>query len=142
MAWIKVEHTLPSKPEVYMIASELCRTRAEVVGHLISLWTWVDQNSENGTIQANREMIDDLTTAQMANALVCQGWLHFTNDGKTAEFVNYDKHNGQTAKKRAMTANRVAKARATAGLKSKSNAIGVTREEKKRKEKEKETWTK
>jgi len=134
MAWIKIDHTLPTKPEVFFISKALVITRTEVVGHLVSLWTWVDQNSENGKFNATREMIDCITCQGFANALIDQGWLHFTKDGTQAEIVNFDKHNGNSAKKRAQTAQRVANMRTR-------NAKSVTREEKKREDKKgKETW--
>jgi hypothetical protein len=137
MAWIKIDHTLPSKPEVFFMSQALVITRTEVVGHLVSLWIWVDQNSEDGKVQATREMIDCITCNGFANALIEQGWLDFTNDGTLAEIANFEKHNGNSAKKRAQTASRVARSRA-------GNANSVTREEKRKEEKKRKekTWTK
>jgi DNA replication protein DnaT len=137
MAWIKIDHTLPNKPEVFFIAQELFISKTEVVGHLVSLWIWVDQNSEDGKVQASKEMIDELTTKNFASALVEQGWLKFEQDGKLAQVSNFEKHNSNSAKKRALGADRVAKYR-------KRNSTSVTRVDKNREDKNRKekTWTK
>jgi hypothetical protein len=107
--WIKIESTLGTKPEVFMLANLLTITRAEVVGHLVNLWTWVDQNTENGAIKGTPEMLDELTKSGFANALENVGWLQI--NGNEMQLPNFDKHNGQTAKTRAQVNRRVAKHR-------------------------------
>lgn len=136
MAWIKIEHTLPTKPEVFQLAKSLLMSRQEVVGHLVAFWVWVDQNSEDGTLEATEEMVDSLTTTNFAFELMKQGWISLEND--ILKVKDFEKHNSNSAKKRALGAQRIAKMR-------KRNAKGVTREEKNREEKEKkgkETWIK
>lgn len=108
--WIKIESTLGTKPEVFMLANLLAIKRAEVVGHLVCLWTWVDQNTENGVIQGTTEMLDELTIGGFSDALQKVGWL-VVNDMEM-HLPNFDKHNGQTAKQRAQVNRRVAKHRA------------------------------
>jgi len=136
MAWIKIEHTLPTKPEVFQLAKSLLMSRQEVVGHLVAFWVWVDQNSEDGTLEATEEMVDSLTTTNFAFELMKQGWISLEND--ILKVKDFEKHNSNSAKKRALGAQRIAKMR-------KRNAKSVTREDKNREEKEKkgkETWIK
>lgn len=104
-----------------MLANLLTITRAEVVGHLVNLWTWVDQNTENGAIVGTPEMLDELTKSGFANALENVGWLQI--NGNEMQLPNFDKHNGQTAKTRAQVNRRVAKHR----KKPISNEKGVTK---------------
>lgn len=136
MAWIKIDHTLPTKPEVFQLAKNLLITRSEVVGHLVTFWIWVDQNSEDGTLGASEEMIDALTTPNFAFELIKQGWISLDNE--ILKIKDFEKHNSNSAKKRALGAQRIANMRMR-------NAKSVTREDKKREEKKKErkeTWTK
>lgn len=104
--WIKIEYSLPAKPEVFLLAQELLISKQEVIGYLVELWLWLDQISEDGKIKGNREMVDNITMVQFANALIKVGWLHVYED--TLEFVNFDRHNGTSAKKRASNARKVA----------------------------------
>ena len=98
--WIKIDTQLASKPEVFKIASTLGLFRAEVVGHLVSVWAWFDQNSEDGEIEGCCTMIDEITRPAFADAMQEVGWL--SCDNGTIRLPNFDKHNGSTAKKRAM----------------------------------------
>lgn len=139
MAWIKVEQSLHEKTEVFQMATELHMSRPATIGHLIIFWSWADKNTADGTLVATREIIDCLTTEGFSNALINAGWLDFTDDGTIAHIPNYDRHNGSSAKGRAMTADRVRKHRNKKAV-SVRNATSVSREEKIRKEKEKKGW--
>jgi len=97
MAWIKIEHTLPTKPEVFQLAKSLLMSRQEVVGHLVAFWVWVDQNSEDGTLEATEEMVDSLTTTNFAFELMKQGWISLEND--ILKVKDFEKHNSNSAKK-------------------------------------------
>lgn len=107
--WIKIEQSLPNKPEVFKLAQELLITRQETIGHLVNLWLWTDQVCEDGKISGNREMVDSITMPQFANALINVGWLHVCED--TLEFTNFERHNGSTAKRRASNTRKVAEYR-------------------------------
>jgi hypothetical protein len=139
MAWIKVEQSLHEKTEVFAMARELHMSRPATIGHLIIFWSWADKNTADGTLVASREIIDTLTTEGFANALINVGWLDFTDDGEIAHIPNYDRHNGSSAKSRAMTADRVRKHRNKKSVSSR-NATSVSREEKIREDKEKKGW--
>ena len=48
MSWIKIETTLPQKPEVVKISAILQKKSAEVVGGLVLLWCLTDGLTEDG----------------------------------------------------------------------------------------------
>lgn len=108
MPWIKLEHATCRKPEVLGIATQLGLTPNAVLGALVRLWCWVDEQFEDGNARTvTRNQLD--ATAQcegLAAALIEVKWLRERAD--KVWFVNFSRHNGQTAKSRALTAKRVA----------------------------------
>lgn len=116
--WIKVETATPDKPEICTIAASLRLSEDAVLGKLIRLWSWVEINH----IQANdmgvtKEFLDKLVGRKgFAAALADCGWL-VEEDGKLG-LKNLERHNGGSAKVRALTAHRVALHR-----KRKSNSV-------------------
>jgi hypothetical protein len=111
MAWIKFDHTTLNKPEVFLIKKKLSLNKAETIGYLVILWTWFDQISEGGETIGDLEIVDELTTLGFAETLVSIGWLEEI-EGKLI-IPNFDNHNGQTAKARAMDAKRKSDLRRT-----------------------------
>lgn len=110
--WIKVEVTLPDKPEVVRMAKMLGVDQDAICGKLLRIWAWADQNTINGTlIPVTCDFIDRATYCPgFSNAMKEVGWLEGEDGGLT--FPRFDRHNGQTAKQRADTNRRVAKSRA------------------------------
>lgn len=106
--WIKVEQTTPDKPEVVKMASILGIDQDAVVGKLIRLWVWADQNSVNGNdVSVTDSFLDRITFCSgFSVALRNVGWLNGKNS--CLMLPNFDRHNGQTAKNRAITNRRVA----------------------------------
>lgn len=104
--WIKVEHTLPTKPEVSRIADIVGISEDEVVGKLVKLWIWADQHSADGhAVSVTQFTLDRRAECQgLADALRQVGWL----EGRDAalSFPNFDRHNGQSAKKRTLALQR------------------------------------
>ncbi len=100
--WIKFEHTTPDKPEVSRIAEILDIDPDAVVGKLARIWVWADQQSLNGNaISVTKNHIDRVTHQEgFANALKKVGWL--TSQNGVFGFPNFERHNGITAKKRAL----------------------------------------
>ena len=123
--WIKVECVTPDKPEVDMMASQLNIDHDCVVGKLIRLWIWADQQSVSGNgMSVTEKMIDRITFQPgFGSALRLVKWLD--GDDGALSLPNFEQHNGQTAKTRAATNRRVAKSRA------KCNAPTVTETEQK-----------
>jgi len=129
--WIKIENVTPDKPEVFQIAEALEIDPDAVVGKLIRLWIWADEQTYNGdAASVTFALLDRITAVSgFGNALIRCGWLTLEND--VLMFPNFDRHNGQTAKNRALAAKRNAKLRLR-----KRDAASVTiaspREEKRR----------
>lgn len=106
VTWIKMRSNLHLDPRVIGIAMELDTTEAEVVGLCFILWSWADEVTEDGHIRrVSAPFIDRLVGRPgFADALVAAGWLTVATDG--LELVNFEEHNGHSAKRRAQEANR------------------------------------
>lgn len=77
--WIKVEVITPDKPEIYHLAERLSLDPDAVLGKLIRLWVWVDQQTIDGNANCNaasvtKNAIDRITFATgFADALISVG---------------------------------------------------------------------
>jgi hypothetical protein len=119
--WIKWVKGLADKREVLLIAAELSIAPDEAAGRLMRLWEWCDDNigdrdmDENGNASVTLgalpdSLIDALTRAPgTAKALQNAGWLRHEN-GQVV-FPNFGRHNGKTAKTRALTQKRAQRCR-------------------------------
>ena len=109
MSWIKVDTTLVNKPKVVQISRILKKKREETLGFLIKFWCLVDGLTEDGFLPGyDRVAVDDLVGLKgFAKALQVVDWLDFNDDGCVV--ARYDKHNGNSAKKRAEGALRKAR---------------------------------
>lgn len=109
--WIKVECITPDKPEVLAIAGLLGIDPDAVLGKLVRLWVWANQVSRDGcAVSATDATIDMLVRLPgFAEAMRKTGWLHGENGH--VSFPNFARHNGNSAKKRALAANRMRCAR-------------------------------
>jgi hypothetical protein len=109
--WIKMECTTPDKPEVIRMADLLDLDQDAVLGKLVRLWMWADLQSVDGNaLRVTERALDRIVFCPgFAAALRQVGWLK----GRDAalQLPNFDRHNGQSAKKRAETNRRVAKHR-------------------------------
>lgn len=111
--WIKIEHTLPDKPEVIRIAAELRIDQDAVTGKLLRLWIWADQNTiDGGSLTITAAFIDRMTGCKkFAQAMRAAGWLEGEDGAMT--FPGFARHNGATAKARAESNRRMTKTRQT-----------------------------
>jgi hypothetical protein len=103
--WIKIETTTPDKPEVIAMAVRLrMKDPDTVTGKLVRLWAWADANSIDGhDLCIPRASIDRLTACKgFAAAMEAVGWL-IERDGMLT-FPGFDRHNGDSAKRRATEA--------------------------------------
>lgn len=109
--WIKVEDTLPDKPEVVQMASLLDIDQDAVCGKLLRVWIWADHNSVSGNeIPVTSAFLDRLVCRPgFADAMREVGWLE-GRDSRLS-FPRFNRHNGQSAKARAETNRRVAQHR-------------------------------
>ena len=113
--WIKIEHVTPDKPEVWEMAELLGIDADSVAGKLLRIWIWADQQTISGNARsvtfALLNRISGVTG--FAEAMTAVGWL--VKEGSEVRFVNFDRHNGKTAKTRALGAKRVEAHRAGNG---------------------------
>jgi hypothetical protein len=101
--WIKIEHSLPSKPEVIQMADILGISEEEVVGHLVRFWSWADQNLSRDCpdTSGTRRGLDRVACRDgFVDAMIAVGWLEF--DGQTVRVPNYESHLSQSAKQRGL----------------------------------------
>lgn len=113
MSWIKLEKSTVDKPEVHQIATGLNLDPDLVMGKLVRLWVWVDGVSSDGRVSgASVELLDRIAfQSGFGEMLVRCGWLEEVADGLF--FPNFDRHMSKSAKRRALTAERVAVSRAS-----------------------------
>ena len=141
--WIKVDTTLPDKPEVWQMAGILGLGADDVVGKLIRVWAWFDSHTEDGNaVGVSYPLVDRVAgVIGFAEAMALCGWL--AQNGSTLSVPKFGRHNGKSAKARALTNERVSKHRkSNAAINAQSNADAVTpsvsktvtREEKRREE--------
>ena len=147
MSWIKFETATSEKPEVWAIAQALGIDADAVVGKLLRVWAWFDtQTVEGNAPSVTKALLDSkVSVSGFCQAMISVGWM-IEQDGVIC-LPNFDRHNGKTAKNRALTSKRVAEhkagnAKVTQKVTKdfeKGNAASVTialpREEKRREEK-------
>lgn len=139
--WIKVECSTPDKPEVFRAARKLDIDRDQVLGLLLRLWAWFDQNSVDGHVDGVTSTdVDGLVGFDgFCNAIRDVGWLEFDDDEETITLPNFDRNNGETAKKRALKNKRQARWRQNSSgyVDDQASTGASTREEKRREESKK-----
>jgi len=125
--WIKMRDDLTEDPAVVSIAASTDLDEFAVVGRLHALWAWADKHSVDGNaVSVTPQWIDrKVSCPGFAAAMIESQWLE--SDGKTVTFPRFDRHNGETAKKRAVTNKRVAEHREVKRSSNADvNANGVT----------------
>lgn len=136
--WIKIDTILCDKPEVWLIAEKLDLDVDAVIGKLIRLWSWMDQHMTSGdAVSVTPKQLDAVCRCEkFSTALADVGWLVIHRRTSKVSIPNWDRHNGKTAKERALTRDRMRRSRDAAGV---TNASPEKRREEKRKEEEKKT---
>jgi hypothetical protein len=106
MAWIKVREELRTDPAVFHIAARCGVTTRHVVGSLVEVWAWAGRLSEDGIIPfGSADTIDEVAGSKgFSEAMVEVGWLSL--EASQARFPNWDRHNSEDAKARALAAER------------------------------------
>jgi hypothetical protein len=137
--WIKVEQATLDKPEVLRTAEMLGMHRREALGLFVEFWIWLDKNLSGSCPDFVRNMskksLDEvLHEPGFASCLESIGWAKFDDEKAIITIINAERHNGTTAKSRALDAKRKKEKRAksvpeTSGLEPDKNR---TREEKRR----------
>ena len=133
--WAKIELNTPDKPEIWMIADTLDIDPDAAFGKVFRVWAWFDEHTENGNAPSvTKRLLDrNVGVTGFCDAMLQAGWM--VEEEGLIGLPNFDKHNGNTAKKRANTNRRVSQHRENT-KKNDCNAQGVTesvtREEKRR----------
>ena len=125
MAWLKFDTATPEKPEIMAITMALGFDDPDLtVGKLLKVWRWFDQHSVDGNARGVTAALLDrvIGVSGMCAAMSNVGWLDIEEGGLS--LPNFERHNGKTAKDRALTAQRVAKSRAKTEAVDSTNATG------------------
>lgn len=135
--WLKFECSLPEKPETLAITIAMGWDDPDLtVGKLMRLFRWFDQQTIDGNAPSVSAALLDriIGVSGFVQAVANVGWIVI--DGTSIHLANFDRHNGATAKSRALTAKRVANHKSNAAANAEGNAPTVSdalpREEKKR----------
>ncbi len=109
--WIKMRGNLWDDPRVSKLCDLTNQGEAAIVGALYWLWAAADQHTEDGCMPGlTLRQIDRKTgIAGFAAALVEIGWLR--DDPQGVVIVNFEEHNGTSAKRRCTDAQRKANGR-------------------------------
>lgn len=132
--WLKMEMELSDKPEVHYIANALSLDPDAVVGKLFRVWCWFNKHTVDGNAHGvTFSLLDRITSVSgFGEAMAFAGWLEQRD--KTLHMPNFEYHTSESAKKRALTAKRVAnhKAKTNAEANAASVTSALPREEKRR----------
>lgn len=143
--WIKFETATSEKQEVWAMAQSLSIDADAVVGKLLRVWAWFDQQTQEGNAIGNGGSVTSSVTKALldrrvgvsgfCDAMIQVGWM--VDNEKGLALPNFDRHNGKTAKSRALTAKRVAthKQKANGGSVTGSVTKALPKEEKNTEEK-------
>ena len=120
--WIKVETHTPDKTELRHIARRCHCTQADAFLAFFRLFVWLDEQTDDGHVEfftpEDADQIGDLTG--FGDALQEVRWITFGPTG--AVVSNWDRHNGQSAKRRCLDAERKRAVRMASGQTSASEA--------------------
>lgn len=99
--WIKMRTNLSTDPDVIAIAEATQLDEDTVVGKLHRIWSWADAHTCDGRCSGiNARWIDKYVQVQnFAKAMSDRQWLVIGE--AEVIFANFDRHNGETAKRRA-----------------------------------------
>ena len=109
--WIKMRGNLWDDPRVSKLCDLTNQSEVAIVGGLYWLWAAADQHTEDGVMTGlTLRQIDRKTGIQGFGAALCAiGWLEDRADGVC--IVNFEEHNGTSAKRRCTDAQRKANVR-------------------------------
>ena len=129
--WIKMRTDLAGDPAVIRIRRATGLDADAVVGKLHRLWSWADAHTADGFAAGlDADWVDEFAGCTgFAAAMAAAGWLQVDADG--VRFANFDRHNGQPAKVRALRKTRMERFR---GARSATDAPPEKRREEKNKD--------
>jgi len=120
--WIKIETHTPDKTEIRHIARLCGCSRADAFLAFFRVFVWLDEETEDGHVDFfTPDDADEIGGLKgLGEALQEVRWLMFGPTG--AIVANWDRHNGQSAKRRAQEAERKRTVRMETGRGSASDA--------------------
>lgn len=125
-SWIKVQVTLPESPKIFRLARLLGVGRMEALGYAVRWFCWLDTHCANGATELHADEVDALLGRDGITAAFCElGWAAVDAAGYVL-VLEFDKHNGESSKKRAEGQARVAAFRERQREEKGCNAKGVT----------------
>jgi len=113
--WIKMRTNLAEDPAVVRLASGLNLDRFAIVGRLHKIWSWANEHSIDGLdVPVDAQFLDSLVaTPGFAEQLRRVGWLSGRDGSLT--IPNFLRHNGESAKARALDTARKRNVRKASG---------------------------
>ena len=140
--WIKFEKATLDKPEVFEMAGILGIDPDAVIGKLLRVWDWFDDQSVDGyaPVTLAAQLNRNTGCAGFTDAMQKVGWMEISNN--RLKIPNFTRHNGQTAKDRSLAAKRMAKSRSKSDGESVTSSATKTQPEKRREENIKKTMAK
>ena len=134
--WIKVRSNLRTSPKVVIVASHLSVTPITALGAICTAWMLADEHAdEHGLLKGiDINVLDGMIGIEgLGEAMAKVGWIEAAEDG--VQFIDYEKHNGSTAKSRARDQQRKQSARACPKKTGQKKDKTRTREEKNKEDK-------
>lgn len=126
VSWIKVQVTLPESPKIFRLARLLGVGRMEALGYAVRWFCWLDTYCANGSTELTEGDVDALIGKSGITRAFCElEWAAVDAAGYVL-VMDFDKHNGESSKKRAENQVRVAAFRERQAGKDSCNANGVT----------------
>ena len=101
--WMKVEKATPDKSEIREIAEKCRVSEGDAFLGWFRVWCWLDGATATGHLPRLSQKDCDFfgRLPGLGQALAECGWIEFYADG-SAIVRNWDRHNGDSAKKRAL----------------------------------------
>lgn len=99
--WIKMTKNLSRSPKVRTMKNLLgLDSMQTMIGYLFDLWSWADDFTEDGELFgiSDKDLDDEIGLNGFAAALRQVGWLEGRN--ASLRLPDFDRHNGQSAKRR------------------------------------------
>lgn len=105
-AWIKMRMGLRTHPKVVRMASALNADRYRVIGGLHAVWSLADEHTEDGNLPGYTlsALDDSIGWTGFAQAMKDIEWL--IEEPQRLVLPRFDEHNGESAKRRALDAQR------------------------------------
>jgi hypothetical protein len=115
--WIKVEHATLDKPELGIASELLGISDGDAFLLFLRYWVWLDQNldeSRCGLVPfVSRKSLDrKFKCPGFASILERIGWASFDDEQQILTVANWERHNGKSAKSRALEQRKKADQRA------------------------------